>query len=83
MNDTSRALRYELGNLCQQYNDMVADKDVLDFRLGSPEPYAETTAKVDPERIYERESLALSRDVRRLIADIVEVGRRIRDIEGF
>lgn len=83
MNDTSRTLRYELGDLCQRYNDMVADKDTLDFRLGSPEPYDEATAKVDPERVYEYESHALSREVRRLIADIVEVGRRIREIEGF
>lgn len=83
MNDTSRTLRYELGTLCQRYNAVVADKDVLDVRLGKREPYAESAETVNPERVYEEESFALSSDVRNLIVAMMDLGRRIREIEGF
>jgi hypothetical protein len=83
MNDTSRSLRYELGTLCQRYNAVVADKDVLDVRLGKPEPYAESEETVNPERVYEEESFALSTDVRKLIVAMTDLGMRIREIEGF
>jgi hypothetical protein len=83
MNDTSRELRYALGALCQRYNSLIADKDTLDFRLGSHEPYGETAPGVNAEQAYEDESQEVSGDLRALIAEIVDVGQRIRTIEGF
>lgn len=83
MNDTSRELRYRLGTLCERYNNMIADKDTLDFRLGSPEPYGITTASVTAERVYEVESHEISDAIRKLIVEMVDVGKRIREIERF
>jgi hypothetical protein len=83
MNDTSRRLRYELGTLCERYNTMVADKDTLDYRLGSPQPYGETSNEVDAEQVYMAESRDVTDDLRALIVEMVEVGQRIRAIEGF
>lgn len=83
MNDTSRQLRYHLGLLCDRYNTMIADKDVLDFRLGSPESYDTTIHETDAENAYLEESKSLSSDLRALIVEMIDVGRRIRDIEGF
>lgn len=83
MNDESRALRQKLAKLCDSYNHLISDKDTVDFRLGSHEPYAKTVSGIDPERIYEAESTALSEDVRQLIIAMLETGNRIREIEGF
>lgn len=83
MNDTSRSLRYALGELCERYNAMIADKDVLDFRLGSPEPYGETEQNLDAQEAYLGESRSVSGDLRTVIVDIVDIGKRIREIEGF
>lgn len=83
MNDTSRELRYALGTLCERYNSLIADKDTLDFRLGSREPYDETAPGVNAEQAYAEESHLVSSDLRALIVDIVEIGKRIRSIEGF
>ncbi len=83
MNDTSRKLRYQLGMLCERYNAMIADKDTLDFRLGSHEPYDVTTESVTAERVYEVESHGISDEIRQLIVEMVDVGQRIREIERF
>lgn len=83
MNDTSRQLRYHLGLLCDRYNTMIADKDVLDFRLGSPEPYDPAMAEGDAENAYLEESKSVSNDLRALIVEMIDVGQRIRDIEDF
>jgi hypothetical protein len=83
MNDTSRQLRYTLGTLCDRYNTMIADKDTLDFRLGSPKPYGETSNDVDAESTYLSESREVSDDLRTIIVEMMDVGRRIRNIEGF
>jgi hypothetical protein len=83
MNDTSRQLRHALGALCDRYNKMIADKDTLDFRLGSREPYGNTLNEVDAESAYLNESREVSDDLRTIIVEMIEVGRRIRDIEGF
>ncbi len=83
MNDTSRQLRYSLGALCERYNTMIADKDALDFRLGAPEPFCETAPGFDAQYAYERESQSVSGDLRALIVEMVELGQRIRSIEGF
>ena len=83
MNDTSRQLRYSLGVLCDRYNTMIADKDALDFRLGSPEPYASTTSEVDAESAYVSESRDVSGDLRDVIVEMIDIGKRIREIEGF
>jgi len=83
MNDRSRQLRYALGTLCERYNSMIADKDTLDFRLGSPERYAETAGTIDAEEVYVRESAGVSNDLRSLIVEMIDVAQRIRDIEGF
>jgi hypothetical protein len=83
MNDTSRALRYALGTLCERYNSLIANKDTLDFRLGSNEPYGETAPGVDAEQAYADESHQVSTDLRALIVDMVEIAQRIRAIEGF
>lgn len=83
MNDTSRRLRYSLGVLCDRYNTMVADKDTLDFRLGSREPYGETVHNVDAEQAYRRESRAVSNDLRAVIVEMVDVAQEIRRIEDF
>ena len=83
MNDRSRQLRYALGTLCERYNSMIADKDTLDFRLGSPEEYAETVGTIDAEEVYVRESAGVSNDLRSLIVEMIDVAQRIRDIEGF
>lgn len=83
MNDESRELRYRLGRLCERYNTMIADKDTLDYRLGSNEPYAETENEVSAERAYESASHEVSGDLRALIVEILDVGARIRRIEKF
>ena len=83
MNDESRALRQELGELCDSYNLLLADKDAIDFRLGSQEPYAEAKPGVDPEDVYEVESKSLSDDIRAVIIKAIGVGQRIRSLEGF
>jgi hypothetical protein len=83
MNDTSRELRYALGALCGRYNMMVADKDVLDVRLGTAQPFGETVNGVDAERAYLSESRDVSNDLRSTIVEIAEIASRIRDIEGF
>jgi hypothetical protein len=46
MNDKSRALRYELGSFCDRYKAMLTDKDTLDIRLGSDEPYEDGSMPV-------------------------------------
>ena len=83
MNDTSRQLRYALGTLCDRYNKMIADKDTLDFRLGSREPYGNTSNEVDAESAYLSESRDVSDDLRAIIIEMSDVARRIREIEGF
>jgi len=83
MNDTSRQLRYTLGVLCERYNSMIADKDVLDFRLGTPAPFGETVENVNAEEAYSEESVSVSSDLRALIIEMVDVAQRIRAIEGF
>jgi hypothetical protein len=83
MNDTSRQLRYALGALCERYNSMIADKDTLDFRLGSPQPYGHTARSLDAEGAYEAESASVSSDLRGVIVEMIDVGQRIRAIEGF
>lgn len=83
MNDTTRRLRYALGALCDRYNTMIADKDTLDFRLGSSEPYGSTLNGTDAESAYLNESREVSEDLRTIIVEMMDVGRRIRDIEGF
>jgi len=83
MNDTSRQLRHDLGMLCDRYNKMIADKDTLDFRLGSREPYGNTLNDLDAESAYLSESREVSDDLRTIIVEMMDVGRRIRDIEGF
>lgn len=83
MTDESRALRQSLAELCDAYNELVADKDTLDFRLGSREPYAEAEPGTDPERIYESESKSLSDELRGTVIKMIETGQRIRSIEGF
>lgn len=83
MNDESRELRYRLGALCELYNAMVVDKDTLDYRLGSNEPYGETVHGVNAERAYEGASKQVGSDLRSLIVEMTEVGKRIREIEGF
>jgi hypothetical protein len=81
--DDSRALRHRLGSLCLQYNALFADKDTIDFRLGSPEPYVETEHDTSAEAIYEAESHSLTADLRSLIVELMEVAQRIRGIEDF
>lgn len=83
MNDESRALRQSLAQLCATYNDLIADKDTIDYRLGSPEPYGKTQPGTNAERVYETESKSLSDDIRKIIVEIIEAGQRIRSIEGF
>lgn len=83
MNDESRELRYRLGALCERYNGMVADKDTLDYRLGSDEPYDTTIHDVNPEAAYEGASHEVSGELRTVIVEIIDVGRRIREIEQF
>jgi hypothetical protein len=83
MNDDSRILRHHLGTLCLRYNTMFADKDTLDFRLGSPEPYNETENETNPEVVYETESRSVSADLRSLIVELIEVAEQIRSIERF
>ena len=83
MNDESRELRYRLGSLCERYNLMVVDKDTLDYRLGSNEPYGETMHGVNAEQAYEGASKEIGGDLRTVIIEMVEIGKRIRDIEGF
>lgn len=83
MNDTSRELRYALGALCERYNSMIADKDTLDFRLGSPQPYGDTLGNLDAEGTYQAESSSVSSDLRGVILEMIDVGQRIRAIEGF
>jgi hypothetical protein len=84
MNDKSRALRHELGSLCDRYEAMLADKDTLDMRLGSDEPYEDGSMSVGgAKRAYENASESASADLNQLIVQIVEIGQRIRAIESF
>lgn len=83
MNDESRALRQELGELCDSYNGLLADKDAVDFRLGSQEPYAEAKPGIDPEHVYEVESRSLGDGIRALVVKVIRVARRIKSLEGF
>jgi hypothetical protein len=83
MNDNTRELRYALGTLCERYNSLIADKDTLDFRLGSHEPYGDTAGGVNAEQAYADESYVVSSDLRAVIVDMVEIGQRIRAIEAF
>jgi hypothetical protein len=83
MNDTSRQLRYTLGALCDRYNTMIADKDTLDFRLGSPEAFGGTVNGIDAESAYLSESREVSDDLRTIIVEMIDIGQRIRDSEGF
>jgi hypothetical protein len=83
MNDESRTLRRQLGEVCDAYHVLRADKDTVDFRLGSHEPYAVTTAPVDAESVYETESHAISAELRGIIVKMMEIGQRIRTIEHF
>lgn len=62
---------------------MIADKDALDFRLGSPEPFGETTGAVDAETVYAEASGTVSGNLRSLIVELMETAERIRAIEGF
>ncbi len=83
MNDASRQLRYTLGSLCERYNNLIADKDALDFRLGSNEAYEETVNALDAEAAYLGESRTAGDELRVLIVEMAGVAQRIRDIEGF
>ena len=84
MNAKSRALHHELGALCNRYNAMLADKDTLDIRLGSDEPYEDGSMSAGgAKRAYEDASESASADLRQLIVQIVEIGQRIRVIESF
>jgi hypothetical protein len=83
MNDESRGLRRSLAELCGTYNELVANKDTIDFRLGSHEPYGQAESGTDPERVYENESKSLSDELRRVVVKLIEAGQRIRSIEGF
>ncbi len=84
MNDKSRVLRHELGSLCDHYNAMLADKDTLDIRLGSDEPYEDGSMPAGgAKRAYEDASESASVDLRQLVVQIVEIGQRIRTIESF
>lgn len=83
MNDASRGLRYRLGELCGRYNSMIADKDTLDFRLGSPEAFGETTGGTNAEAAYLNESRGVSGDIRTLIVEMIDLAQQIRNIEGF
>lgn len=83
MNDESRELRYRLGTLCERYNAMVSDKDTLDYRLGSHEPYQATAHEVSAEAAYENASHEVTDSLRVLIVELIDVSERIRRIEGF
>lgn len=83
MNDESRELRYRLGALCERYNAMIADKDTLDYRLGSNEPYDTTVHDVNAEAVYEGASHTVSGELRMVIVEILDIGKRIREIERF
>lgn len=83
MNDTSRRLRYTLGVLCDRYNTMLADKDTVDFRLGTPEPYESTVHGIDAEKAYVEASQEVSSELRTIIVDIAQTAQDIRDIERF
>ena len=83
MNDESRALRQELGELCDSYNLLLADKDTIDFRLGSQKPYLEAKPGVDPEHVYEVESQSLGNDIRAIVVKVIGIAQRIRSLEGF
>lgn len=83
MNDESRALRQSLADLCLAYIELLADKDTIDFRLGSPKAFGKAEQGIDPERIYEAESKSLSNELRRVVMRMLESGQRIRSIEGF
>jgi hypothetical protein len=83
MNDESRALRQELTKVCDAYKELLADKDTVDFRLGSPEPYADAEPGIDPEQVYEVESESLNDNIRETVVKMIEVGQRIKRLEGF
>lgn len=81
INDESRALRRELTELYDSYNGLVADKDAIDFRLGSREPYAEVRPGIDSEDVYEVESELLRDDIRDTVIKIMDVRDRIKRLE--
>jgi len=81
--DESRALRHHLLEICSTYCIHHADKDAVDFRLGSPEPYEETAADMNPEAVYETESFAISHDVRAIIIRLMDIAQEIRRLEEF
>ena len=83
MNDESRALQQQLTKLYDSYNELVADKDAIDFRLGSREPYAEARPWIDPEHVYEVESKLLGSDIRETVIKMMKIGQRIRGLEHF
>lgn len=82
--DESRELRHALGGLCERYLLLLADKDTLDFRLGSADPYEDGSMPAGgAERAYEDDSKAVSETLRQVVGEIVETGRRIQAIESF
>ncbi len=81
ISDELRALRREITKLYDSYNGLVADKDAIDFRLGSREPYAEAGPGVDPKRVYEAESESLRDDIRDTVIKIMHVTDRIKGLE--
>ena len=84
MNDKSRALRHELGSLCDHYNAMLADKDTLDIRFGfTSRTNTGSMPAGGAKRAYEDASESASVDLRQLVVQIVEIGQRIRTIESF
>jgi|GEM_PF-2418380 len=83
MIDESCALWQELTELCDCYNALIADKDAIDFRLGSGEPYPESRSGINPEHAYEVESESLGDDIRETVTKMIEVGQRIKRLEGF
>ncbi len=82
--DESRKMRHTLASLCERYLTMLADKDALDYRLGSGDSYEDGgMPQGGAERAYEDESKSASADVRRLIVEMIDVGGRIRALEAF
>jgi hypothetical protein len=82
MNDESGVLREELTKLYDSYNGLVADKDAIDVRLGSREPYAEARPGIDLGHVYEVESKSLVDDIRETVIKMMEVGDRLKGLEG-
>ena len=81
ISDELRALRREITKLYDSYNGLVADKDTIDFRLGSREPYAEVRPGIDSEHVYEVESELLRDDIRDTVIRIMDVRDRIKSLK--